>query len=116
GLRCGCAGCYQGQLVAKPAGETGHAWPIQQPGDRHHDAQVAFNLYTHLPSDERVDAEAAEGCPNVQARWGQIEFAGSEIAQVRLEQPLALLRCCIPQRVVEAASRPRPIPAVWFAA
>ncbi len=114
-----CGGAPSGCVADVPAATSGrwsrsqparagHARPLQQPGDRHDDAQVAFHLHAQVQRDERVDAEAVQGCLNVQERRGQSEFAGSELAQVRLEQPLALLRCRALQRVVETASRPGP--------
>ncbi len=46
-----------------------------------------------------------EGQFDVQARRCQTEFAGCLIAQVGLEQPLALRRACAAQLVVEVCSR-----------
>ena len=100
GKRCIGVGCHglirlhrtvARKSVAEPAGETGDACSIQQLDDRHSDAQVALNLGAQLDRDERVDLKVVEGYRNVETRRRHSELAGNLIAQVRLEQPLALL-------------------------
>src|ERR1700757_1217017 len=70
--------------------------------DRHGDVQVAFNLSTQLDRDERVDLKVVEGQLDVETRRCHAELAGNLIAQVRLEQPLALLPVCLAKRVGKA--------------
>src|SRR5262245_66666416 len=98
--RIGPGRTWTGEAVTKPASEYCDGWSIQQLDDRHDDAQVVFSLGTQLQRDERVDPELVKGQLNVQPRRRQTEFAGRLIAQVRLEEPLALLPVRATQRVV----------------